>query len=387
MKSYKLKEKDVLVALFKNMKYKIEIWTIKKIIDTLEKGNLNLNPPYQRNAIWVKPTQKYLIHSISKGQPIPNIFLHEVQENKYDMVDGQQRTRAIKLYWSTEEIDLTKDDNKFKSGKFLNFEIPITIIYEIDEDESIEDYYYMVNTSGIKLNRPEENKAHYFDTEFLKLVESITNDNKFQKLNIVPPTSQKRMLDRDLVEELCALILYGISDKKTQVDKIYESDVNIEQIEQCRKQFFKIIEKLELFDVIKPIKNTRYRQRNDFYTLFGFLNNNLEIIHDNVLKYIYRTLLTLEIGIRPTKLSSIPLGEYAFNCVSQSNSSKARSIRLEILNNLFLNKSSEPSDMQKQVFDFYPSNKEYYVKIEDYLMFNIDTLSTAIIEKEDELKK
>lgn len=369
------------------MKYKIEIWTIKKIIDTLEKGNLNLNPPYQRNAIWVKTTQKFLIHSISKGQPIPNIFLHQVAENKYDMVDGQQRTRAIKLYWSTEEIDLTKDDNEFKNGKFLNFEIPITIIYQIEEDESIEDYYYMVNTSGIKLNRPEENKAHYFDTEFLKLVESITNDDKFQKLNIVPPTSQKRMLDRDLVEELCALILYGITDKKTQVDKIYQNDLNPDQILHCRKNFFKIIEKLELFDNIMPIKSTRYRQRNDFYTLFGFINNSLEIIDDNVLEYIYRLLITLEIGIRPTKSSAIPLAEYAFNCVSQSNSSKARNTRLEILNNLFLNKTNEPNDFQNQVLEFYESNEKYFVKIGDFLMFNVDTISKAIIEKEEELIK
>lgn len=368
------------------MKYKIEIWKIKKILYTLEKGNLNLNPPYQRNAIWVKATQKFLIHSISKGQPIPNIFLHQIDENKFDMVDGQQRTRAIKLYWSTEEINLTKDDSKFKNGEFLDFKIPITIIYEIEEDESIEDYYYMVNTSGIKLNRPEENKAHYFDTEFLKLVESITNNNRFQSLNIVPQTSQKRMLDRDLVEELCALILYGITDKKTQVDKIYQSDINHEQVELCRKNFFLVLEKMELFEKIKQLKLTRYRQRNDFYTLFGFINNNLETIGDNVLEYIYKLLLVLEIGIRPTKFTSIPLGEYAFNCVSQSNSSKARNARLEILNNLLLNKSNEPNDFQKQVLDFYPSAEKYFVDIEGFLMFNIDTLNKAIVEKENELK-
>lgn len=184
------------------MEYNIEIWTLERLLKTLEDGNLNLNPPYQRNPIWTKSTQKYLIYSIKKGIPIPNIFLHKTSSDKYDMVDGQQRTRAIKLYKSTSEIDLSQNDLSFKNGQFLKYEIPVTIISKVEEDESIEEFYYMVNTSGIKLNRPEENKAHYFDTKFLKLVEVLTSSGSFQSLNIIPVTSQKRMMDRELVEEL-----------------------------------------------------------------------------------------------------------------------------------------------------------------------------------------
>ena len=77
----------------------------------------------------------------------------------------------------------------------------------------------MVNSSGIKLNRPETYKAQYFSTTFLKLVEKITTSDDFQKLNIIPVSSQKRMMDRELIEELCALVFHGITDKKNQVDK------------------------------------------------------------------------------------------------------------------------------------------------------------------------
>jgi len=363
------------------MEFRIEKWTIKKLLQILDSGALNLNPPYQRNPIWTKNTQKYLIYSIKKGTPIPNIFLHLFDKDQYNMVDGQQRTRAIKLYRSTNEIDLLEDDSEFKSGKFLDYEIPITIITRVEEDESIEDFYYIVNTSGIKLNRPEENKAHYFNKKFLKLVEFLTSDRSFQELNIIPSGSQKRMMDRELVEELCSLILYGITDKKTQVDKIYEADISDADAKLVTKKFFDIVNHLVRLNKIFPIKNSRYRQRNDFYTLFGFIKDNSSI-HETSLDYIYLLLLQLERGIRPSKSACPVLADYAFNCVSQSNSSKARSSRLETMNNLFLNETEEPNKTQLDVYDYYPSNKPYFKKVEKYIMFDLDIIKTAIDSKE-----
>lgn len=76
------------------MKFEIEIWSVKHLLDLVESGKIDLNPPYQRNPIWSKTTQKNLIQSLKEGSPIPNIFLFKKGENKFEMVDGQQRTRA-----------------------------------------------------------------------------------------------------------------------------------------------------------------------------------------------------------------------------------------------------------------------------------------------------
>jgi hypothetical protein len=73
------------------------------------------------------------------------------------------------------------------------------------------------------------------------------------------------MMDRELVEELCALILYGITDKKNQVDKIYGSDISNEEYLLCQTKFKAVVSNLMRFNGIEPLKNTRYRQRNDFY--------------------------------------------------------------------------------------------------------------------------
>lgn len=358
------------------MKFEIETWTVKHLLDLVESGKIDLNPPYQRNPIWTETTQKHLIQSLKNGSPIPNIFLFKKSVDKFEMVDGQQRTRALKAFKNTDEIKLTKDDSEFKNGEFLTYKIPVTIITEISDGEYIEEFYYMVNSSGIHLNRPERFKAHYFDTNFLKLVEKITTSELFQTLNIIPVSSQKRMMDRDLVEELCALILFGITDKKNQVDKVYENDLTEEDSMRCESIFNAILIHFHKLNEIRPLKETRYRQRNDFYTLFGFIKDNLDI-EITILSYFYNILLVLEKGIRPTKEACKPLSEYALNCVSQSNSAKARFARIEILNSLLLNQNTEPNEFQNNIMEYYLLETSDFLKQGKYLVFNIEKLQSA----------
>jgi hypothetical protein len=358
------------------MKFIIEIWSVKQLLELADSGKLDLNPPYQRNPIWTKATQKHLIQSINNGAPIPNLFLFKKDKDKYEMVDGQQRTRALKVFKNTNEIQLTKDDAEFKNGAFLEYKIPITIITEISEGEYIEDFYYMVNSSGIKLNRPETYKAQYFNTTFLRLVEKLTTGKGFQELNIIPVSSQKRMMDRELVEELCALTLHGITDKKNQVDKIYESDIVEKDSESCEVKFNNILNHILRFNKIHPLKETRYRQRNDFYTLFGFIKDNLNIDNDT-LDYFYKILLVLEKGIRPTKEACKPLSEYALNCVSQSNSAKARQARIDIFNEILLNEGNNPTASQNEILVFYSLEVGNLISKGKYLTFELGELQKA----------
>jgi hypothetical protein len=358
------------------MEFTIDTWPVSQLLGLLDAGQLNLNPPYQRNPIWPKRTQKFLIESMRNGHPFPNLFLFRKPDAAFDMVDGQQRTRALRLYQTTNEIDLGGDAD-FKANGFINFPVSIIIITAIAENESIEDFYYMVNSSGIKLNRPETLKAQYFDKRFLQTVEELTTDDHFQALNIIPPSSQKRMLDRDLVEELCSLILYNITDKKIQVDRIYESDISEEQATTCTTVFRAVIQKLESFNHIRPIRSTRYRQRNDFYTLFGFLKDNLAL-SDATLNYFYDILLVLEPAIRPNREACPPLAEYAFNCVSQSNSTAARRTRRDIFIDLLLNTTAVPNQRQLQVAEYFPAQGEYFSTIEHNLTFNVDVLRQGI---------
>lgn len=150
------------------MKFRIEVWTISQIREYYDQEKLNLNPPYQRRFIWSLSDQQTLIDSILRGYAIPNIFLFEKKKDQFEMVDGQQRSRTIIGF--IEKQFKTEDGEHYsekKHGKiFEQYKIPVTIIEKIEAGESIEEFYALVNKSGIHLNRPELKKAEYFNNSF-----------------------------------------------------------------------------------------------------------------------------------------------------------------------------------------------------------------------------
>lgn len=71
-------------------------WTIGKLCGI--KSAIDLNPRFQRGAAWQPTRQVLLIDSILRGMDIPKIYLRKLaagSPHKHDVVDGQQRLRAI----------------------------------------------------------------------------------------------------------------------------------------------------------------------------------------------------------------------------------------------------------------------------------------------------
>jgi uncharacterized protein with ParB-like and HNH nuclease domain len=357
------------------MKYRIEIWTISQIRDKYDTGSLNLNPPYQRRFIWSLKDQQTLIDSILRGYAIPNIFIFEKKKNQFEMVDGQQRTRTIigfiERQFKTLEGEYFSD--KKHKAIFEKYEIPITIIEMIENDESIEEFYALVNKSGIHLNRPELKKAEYFDTKFLKLVTELADDSNFQSLELFTELSTKRMNDIDFVSELVTYLIEGNSDKKLKVDKAFEHDIEETEYMELKSQFAKIIKIFKKFDDRFPLKKTRYKQRNDFYTLFGFVHKNYSL-NKNSFLYYYDLLLKFNNDINPSNDKCEPFQLYAFHCISQSNSKNARDERLKILEELFLNPKDKPNKYQKLVLKFYGLTDANVTQKESFTTFDLNAL-------------
>jgi len=368
------------------MKYKIEEWLINDLISLFEDQKLNLNPPYQRNDIWPTLTKKRLIESIKKGYPLPSFFLHKKGSSIYDMVDGQQRTRTFIGYKKgffpdLEKKDFSEDDNKI----YNEYKLAVVIITTIDnEASSVEDFYYRVNKFGIKLNRPEIKKAEYFSTAFQELIERIAADPKFEKLNLFSEQSTSRLNDLDFVAEILTLLQLGITDKKIAVDKLYESNLSENALSVLEISFYHILEKISLLSSVYPLEETRYKQRNDFYTLISFLNKHTDI-DTNTLVYQYKTLVLIGKDIYPSNEKCWPLQEYANNCVSQSNSKKAREERLLFFEHILLNQESQPIQKNIEpdntyddivdVMNFYGLNEKSLFKLDDYYLLNNELLN------------
>src|SRR3989304_9794844 len=60
-----------------------------------QKGNLELQPEFQRLQVWDNSKSSRLIESVLLEVPIPVIYLSEESDSKYAVIDGQQRLNAF----------------------------------------------------------------------------------------------------------------------------------------------------------------------------------------------------------------------------------------------------------------------------------------------------
>lgn len=344
------------------MKYETHTWPIRKLISVYDAGHLNLSPPYQRNPVWTAKAQQKLLESILTGKPIPNFFLRKNDDGSYEMIDGQQRARTILGY----EKNLIPDHENFTferrvqqsprraqaASRFLDYKLSITVVIQVHDNESIEAYYALLNSAGLRLNRPELKKAEYFTTNFLKLILECVDDEVLQSLRLFKESSSARMNDVDFVSELIALIRFGISDKKEKVDQLYEDDINLSAFRSLKQTFRQQMAIFGRCNHITPIIRTRYKQKNDFYSLF-YLFYTVNDSAPQTLEHLYKVLVKVGPHIRPSQMECEPLREYAFNCVTQSNSKAARQARHDILVGLLLNREPNPTPVQEAVLSYF----------------------------------
>lgn len=358
------------------MNFKIESWTIQKLVKTYEDKKLNLTPPYQRNNIWTEKAQSNLISSIKNGMPIPTFFLHEKANGEFDVADGQQRTRAILAFEKKEipDIDGLKFDDKFDK-QFLEYQIPIVIINSSVNQEKIREFYVMVNNTGLKLNKPELTKAKHFTSSILSLVEELTGNPNFKDLGIFNSKQSDRMIDREFVEELVAQLKFGIGDKKNDIKKLYTLDISQSDTEELKKSFNSVLELISRYNKQFSIAESRYIQRNDFYTLFKFISDNTTLNNEEF-SIFFQILLKIQYDISPSNEKCPDLQFYAYNCVSQSNSKQAREERLLFFTDLLLNKANKANKLQKALLRYYGLKENSIIQTENYLTINPNDIQT-----------
>lgn len=77
-------------------------WTAETIINQLAKGNILLNPRFQRRDAWDDKRKSKFIESLLLGIPVPQLVLAEVpgSKGKYLVIDGKQRLLALMRFAS-----------------------------------------------------------------------------------------------------------------------------------------------------------------------------------------------------------------------------------------------------------------------------------------------
>ncbi len=131
-------------------------------------GKLTIQPEYQRNYIYADGKKDVaVIESLLKGYPLGLIYFVKVAEDKYEVLDGQQRITSFGRYVTNKFA--VKDENGMeqyfsgiatdKQEKILKAQL---LIYECEGTESeIKEWFKTINIAGIPLNNQELLNAVY----------------------------------------------------------------------------------------------------------------------------------------------------------------------------------------------------------------------------------
>src|ERR1017187_3999460 len=104
------------------MDFELKPFPIGELTDAFESGSLSRNPEYQRGAAWSPQQKQALIDSVFRTYPLPAFFF-EVKSKKglggkanekYEIIDGQQRLLALQEFKSDSFPLLKSSDAKLR---------------------------------------------------------------------------------------------------------------------------------------------------------------------------------------------------------------------------------------------------------------------------------
>ena len=145
-------------------------------------GKLVIQPEYQRNYLYAEQKmEEAVIQSVLKGYPLGLIYFNKVDEEKYEVLDGQQRITSLGRFITGKFplIDENGMPHYFATmpedkKKIIN-EKELTIYICEGEESEIKEWFKTINIVGIPLNRQEIDNAVYSGTFVTKAKEEFSN--------------------------------------------------------------------------------------------------------------------------------------------------------------------------------------------------------------------
>lgn len=254
--------------------------TVAWLKNRFDDGTLDLAPVFQRNPVWSESQKSFLIDSILRGLPIPEIYMQEVVDEEgreqHVVVDGQQRIRAC-LEFLEGEFALSSDqtpefpDLAFEelpaSERKRIFEYQfVTRVLPAMPREEVGAIFARLNRNVVALNAQELRHGTYWGP-FIKQMEETSNDPFWSQSGVFSANDVRRMLDIEFVSELAIGYLHGPQNKKTSLEEWYAVyETTYDEQPAVASAFKDVLGELEA--VLPDLAQTRWRKRSDFYTLF-----------------------------------------------------------------------------------------------------------------------
>ncbi|RYD84467.1 MAG: DUF262 domain-containing protein [Verrucomicrobiaceae bacterium] len=216
-------------------------WTTETIVNQIRRGNIILNPQFQRRDAWSIPRKSLLIESLIIGLPVPQIVLAESRQDrgKFIVLDGKQRLLTLLQFWGlafneqgesapnngfalsrltlrpvlsrktfedlSSDFDLEGDFNALS-----NQSIRTMVIRNWESDDFLHQVFLRLNTGSVKLS-PQELRQALHPGQFTKYVDEASAGltSLRELLNISSP--DPRMRDVEILGRYLAFKFFADS--------------------------------------------------------------------------------------------------------------------------------------------------------------------------------
>ncbi|MBA4211225.1 MAG: hypothetical protein C0454_16995, partial [Parvibaculum sp.] len=206
-------------------------WTVETVVSQIRKGNIDVEPDFQRRNAWNDGKRSLLIESLILGIPVPEIVLATAPDNpkSFIVIDGKQRLLAIlgfidpdfaaswdkpRLQGLQVRVDLngktyeaiSKDD--LDDGRLLNADVRCAVISNYAADDVLYHIFYRLNTGSVPLST-QELRQSLNKGPFSKLLAQTTDHVRpiHEVLRLSSP--DKRLRDAEILLRFIAFHIYG----------------------------------------------------------------------------------------------------------------------------------------------------------------------------------
>lgn len=150
-------------------------FTLANLDYLFKQKRLWLNPTYQREAVWTRSQKQLLVDSLLTDVDIPKLYFRAVTKDsyEYEVVDGQQRLRAVFEYFSdsfpladdADKVDGHPTANKHMKDlhtdlqmKLRDSQLDVCVLQAGYSDDDIEEIFLRLQ-NGTPLNAAEKRRA------------------------------------------------------------------------------------------------------------------------------------------------------------------------------------------------------------------------------------
>lgn len=240
-------------------------WTTETILSQLRRGNIQLNPSFQRRDAWDVTRKSRFIESLLLGLPIPQLVLAEDKKRRgaFIVLDGKQRLLALRQFAVDSSVGDPSTDASFNrlelkrlevrpdcEGKslsdfesddafaedlnaFLNQPIRTVVVRSWPDETFLNLVFLRLNTGSVQLS-PQELRQALHPGPFTQFLDDFSAESPSIRRALRSDTPDFRMRDVEIMLRFCAFTT-GLEEYRGNLKKFLDDAterLNLEWLSQ-----------------------------------------------------------------------------------------------------------------------------------------------------------